>query len=84
MSTLLFEDAHLSIFYYEDKNEDKNYLYTRWNGFIESEKFRSLAEEIIKAVEKTKTERLLSDNTNWKIISPNDQGWAANQWFFQG
>ena len=77
MSTLIFEDTHLSIFHYEDKN----YLYLRWNGLIESERFRALADEIIKAVEKTKTDRLLSDNTNWKNISPNDQGWAANQWF---
>jgi hypothetical protein len=23
----------------------------------------------------------MSDNTNWKIISPQDQVWAANRWF---
>ncbi len=77
MSSLLFEDKSLTIQY----EQDQKYLQLVWKGFIPSHAFRSLACEIIKAVEKTKAKKILSDNTEWKIISPNDQGWAANHWF---
>lgn len=77
MSSLLFEDKSLTIRY----EQDQKYLLLAWNGFVPSHAFRVLACEIIKAVEKTKARKILSDNTEWKIISPNDQGWAANHWF---
>lgn len=77
MSSLLFENKSLTIRY----EQDQKYLLLGWKGFIPSHAFRSLACEIIKAVEKTKAKKILSDNTEWKIISPNDQGWAANHWF---
>ena len=77
MSSLLFENKHLIINY----DKDNHYLTLIWTGFIPSEQFRALACEIIKAVEKTKVTKILSDNTDWKIISPNDYSWAANHWF---
>jgi hypothetical protein len=48
---------------------------------IPSDDFKALATEILSAIDKTKTEAILSDNTNWKVINPNDHGWAANHWF---
>jgi len=77
MSTLLFEDKHLSI---RHNKEDETLILT-WRGFIPSVYFRELACEIIKAVDESKVRKILSDNREWKIISPNDQGWAANHWF---
>lgn len=77
MSQILFEHKNLTIIFYEDKN----YLFLKWNGFITSEEFKALANEILSAIDKTKTQTLMSDNTNWKVISPNDHGWAANHWF---
>lgn len=77
MSTILFENKNVTIIYYEDKD----YLLVKWNGFIRSEEFREAAGEIIKAVEKTRSKFVLSDNTKWKVISPNDHGWAAYNWF---
>lgn len=77
MSSLIFENQHLAISY----DADNRYLTLIWRGFIPSNQFRSLACEIIKAVEKTKVTKILSDNTEWKIISPNDYSWAANHWF---
>lgn len=77
MSTTLFENKNLVIQY----NQEKAYLLLKWNGFASGEQFRMLAGEVIKAIEKTGATRLLSDNTNWKVISPNDQGWAAYTWF---
>jgi hypothetical protein len=77
MSSLLFESKHLQISYHQDNK----YLNLVWKGFIPSEQFRFLACEIIRAVEKTKVTKILSDNTDWKIISPNDYSWAANHWF---
>lgn len=77
MSTTLFESERLSIGY----DQQKDYLYLKWNGFSEGQEFRDLANEILKAIGRTKTRRILSDNTNWTTIAPNDQGWAANHWF---
>jgi hypothetical protein len=77
MLSLLYENKHLSITHYKDDQ----YLLLTWKGFIPSSEFRSLACEIIKAVENTRVNKILSDNTEWKIISPNDYSWAANHWF---
>lgn len=79
MSTILFEDNNLTIIYYEDRD----YLFLKWNGLIGGDTFRSLAGKILDAIDKTKTQRVLSDNTHWKVIAPNDHGWAANNWFPQ-
>lgn len=77
MSQILFENKSLTIIFYEDKN----YLFLKWNGSIPSEDFKALANQVLAAIEKTKVEAILSDNSNWKVISPNDHGWAANHWF---
>lgn len=77
MSTTLFESEHLTIGY--DQQED--YLLLKWNGFSEGQEFKDLANEVIRAIEHTKTKRILSDNTDWTTIAPNDRGWAANNWF---
>lgn len=77
MSTILFENKNLTIFYYEDKD----YLLLKWNGFTGSEGFRLLGARILEAIDKFKIQKILSDNTNWKVITPNDHGWAANTWF---
>lgn len=77
MLSLLFENKHLTITHYKTDQ----YLLLTWKGFISSTEFRTLACEIIKAVEKIKVKKILSDNTEWKIISPNDYSWAASHWF---
>jgi hypothetical protein len=77
MLSLLFENKHLTITHHKTDQ----YLLLTWKGFIPSTEFRSLACEIIKAVEKYKVKKILSDNTDWKIISPNDYSWAASHWF---
>lgn len=77
MSSILFENKNLRIEY----NQAQQFLMLTWKGFIPSDQFRVLACEVIKAVEKTKVTKILSDNTEWKIISPNDYSWAANHWF---
>lgn len=79
MSTILFEDKNLTIINYEDRD----YLFLKWTGFIGGDTFKSLAGKILDAIDKTKTQRILSDNTQWKVIAPNDHGWAANNWFPQ-
>jgi hypothetical protein len=77
MSRILFENKSLTIIFYEDKN----YLFLKWNGFISSEDFKTFANQILIAIDQTRTEAILSDNTNWKVINPNDHAWAANFWF---
>ncbi|MEO5601532.1 MAG: STAS/SEC14 domain-containing protein [Cyclobacteriaceae bacterium] len=77
MSITLFESEHLTIRY----DQQKDYLLLKWNGFSKGQEFRDFANEVLKAIAHTKTKRILSDNTNWTTIAPNDQGWAANNWF---
>lgn len=77
MSTILFQNNWLTIFH----NVERDYIYVKWNGFIRGDDFRAAAGEIIKAIRKTKSKSVLSDNTDWETISPNDHGWAAYNWF---
>ncbi|MEO5602809.1 MAG: hypothetical protein ABIR06_17955 [Cyclobacteriaceae bacterium] len=79
MARIIFENPSITIFYYEDKD----YLFIKWHGFTQSEPFRNAATQILKTIEITKTTSILSDNTNSKVISPNDHGWAAFNWFPQ-
>ncbi len=77
MPIVLFENKYLTIRHHE---VDQTLILT-WRGFIPSVSFRELACEVIKAVDESNARKILSDNREWKIISPNDQGWAANHWF---
>lgn len=77
MDTTLFESENLSIAY----NHKLDFLHLKWSGFSEGKEFRNLASEILRAVATTKSARILSDNTHWRAIAPNDHGWAANTWF---
>lgn len=77
MYTTLFESKTLSIVY----NHQPDYLHLKWSGFSEGKEFRNMASEILRAIATTKSVRILSDNTHWRAIAPNDHGWAANTWF---
>lgn len=77
MSQILLENKNLTIIFYENMN----YLFLKWDGFIPSEDFKLLASHILSAIDRTNAAAILSDNTNWKVISPNDHAWAANHWF---
>lgn len=77
MSMTLFENKNITIIH----DLENGYLLIKWSGFMKSDEFREAAREIIKAIGKTNAKSILSDNTNWKVISPNDHGWAANHWF---
>jgi hypothetical protein len=77
MSIMVFENRNVKIIYHNSED----YLFIKWDGFIKSDEFRKAAGEIIKAIEKTNVKFVLSDNTDWKVISPNDHGWAAYNWF---
>jgi len=77
MSKILFKNKSLTIIFYEEKN----YLFLKWTGFIPSEDFKTFANQILIAIAQTKTQAILSDNTNWNVINPNDHAWAANHWF---
>lgn len=74
--TKICESQHLEIWFHED-----GFIELLWKGLIPSAEFRGLATKILDALDKTRVNRVLSDNTNWKIISPQDLGWAANHWF---
>ena len=77
MITNVFENEHLIIRHHENDG----YLSLKWTGSPEGEHFKSLANHVIEAIEKTGITRILSDNTDWKAIAPNDQAWAATRWF---
>ncbi len=73
----LCESPHLEIRFHADPG----FIELIWKGLIPSIEFRELAAKIFEALDKTGVKRILSDNSKWKIISPQDQGWAAHRWF---
>ncbi len=75
--TQICKSDHLDIRF----NNDMEFIELLWKGLIPSAEFRELAIKILDALDKTGAKRILSDNTHWRIISPQDQGWAANSWF---
>lgn len=77
MSTILYKNKNIIIEY----DDPTTCLLVEWHGLIKSDEFREAATQIIKYIENTKAKFILSDNTHWKAISPNDHGWAANNWF---
>lgn len=77
MYTALFESKTLRIVY----DHQHDYLHLKWIGFSEGKEFRNLASEVLRAIATTESTRILSDNTSWRAIAPNDHGWAANTWF---
>jgi hypothetical protein len=76
---LVFNDHHLTI----NLDEENQILHLKWYGSITGEQFKLLAGEIIRQVGQSGVSAILSDNTAWEIISPNDHGWAASHWFPQ-
>ena len=77
MPIILFANENLTIQY--EGNDD--YLLLNWSGSTTGESFRDLTKQVIIAIDKTRTARILSDNTNWHALSPNDHGWASQHWF---
>ena len=77
MSSVIFKNKNLQISF----DEPQRQLSLRWTGFLNSDEFREGARQVIQAIERTKAETILSDNTDWKIITSNDHGWAAYNWF---
>ncbi len=75
--TKICESSHLEIWF----SGDYGFIELLWKGLIPSTEFRELAAKILDALDKTGVNKILSDNTNWKIISQQDLGWAANRWF---
>lgn len=76
-ANVVFESKHLII----SNDEERGILALKWAGYLNTIDFRNAAREVLNAVEKTGANAILSDNTDWKIITPNDHGWAAFNWF---
>lgn len=61
MLTKLLEIPGFTIVY----DQVNDYLRLKWNGSMKNEEFREAGQEIIKAIGKTNTKFILSDNTDW-------------------
>lgn len=73
----LFHHKNLIILFHNQSG----ILELNWMGFPTGEGFREIAVKVIEIIKRTGVKKILSDNTLWKVISPNDQGWAAMHWF---
>jgi hypothetical protein len=73
----IYSSDHLII----SLDQENDYLHLKWSGMMNSKLLRDLGSKILKAIAETKVDKIISDNTQWKIISPNDYMWAADFWF---
>ena len=76
MDTIYTSD-HLTI----EHDVANSMLSLTWIGETTGGQFRDLATSVLTSIEATRADKIVSDNSKWRIISPNDYGWAASFWF---
>ncbi|HLG35651.1 MAG TPA: hypothetical protein VI757_12285 [Bacteroidia bacterium] len=55
---------------------------TKWKGFyVKGEGFRKILNEIIKAIEQTKSPTVIADAREMKLIAEADRQWIIDDWY---
>jgi hypothetical protein len=52
----------------------------QWQGYATSSQFRKIAESQLQLMEEYSYNKILTDNTNMKVVSMEDQEWIVNNW----
>ena len=67
------------IVYYD---ETLGVVRTRWSGiYVTGEPFRKILDEIIRAIEQTKSSTVIADAREMKVIAEADRQWIIDDWF---
>lgn len=76
--TSIFSSAECDIFY----DEELKSVCTRWKGiYVKGDAFRKILDEIIKAIEQTKSSTIIADAREMKLIAEADRQWIVDDWY---
>ncbi|MBK5284775.1 MAG: hypothetical protein JJE25_05190 [Bacteroidia bacterium] len=76
--TLQFSSKECDIYY----NESLKAIQTKWKGiYIKDEGFRTILNEIIKALQEKKVSTIIADAREMKIIADADRLWIIDDWY---
>jgi hypothetical protein len=80
METITILDTdYVTLWYYPDKK----IIHNQFNKYVYGQPYRDFLNEITKAFQKYKTQKLLSDDRKNSGISKEDQEWGNTVWFPQ-
>ena len=75
---ILYTSDECDIFYIPELK----LVMSRWKGiYVEGQRLREIFNELIKALEKTKTSVIVADAREMKIITHADQQWTIEDWY---
>ncbi|HYF02588.1 MAG TPA: hypothetical protein VEC36_04385 [Patescibacteria group bacterium] len=61
-------------------NPDIPCIMVQWQGYATSVQFRKIAESQLKLMQEYGYNKILTDNTNMKVVSMEDQEWTVKNW----
>jgi hypothetical protein len=73
---IYFEAPYLTISW----DEPNACVIVVWRGFFTSEKMRSGAEKALELVKAQGAKKYLTDTSESRVVSPDDQNWIATDW----
>ncbi len=76
MSTLRYDKPFCKIYFHEDVP----CVHLEWKGFFTSEQFREACNASLQVIIDTKCSKLIADNSDAKVVSPQDQEWLGTDW----
>jgi hypothetical protein len=79
MKKILFEKPYARISF----ETEKNYLWTEWDGFTNTEKTQEVMTALLAAIKETQASNMLGDHRKWQIVQQVDQDWITEVWFPQ-
>ena len=70
--------AENTIVYYIYFDRDKEHVVMEWNGYANSNEFRTGTEKMLNELEQHKASKVLADIKNMVLIAQNDQAWLLD------
>ena len=76
--TMLFTCPACDILY----NETLKAVQTKWKGiYVKGDEFRKIIDEVLKAMEQTKSSTVIADTREMKLIAEADRQWIIDDWY---
>jgi hypothetical protein len=75
--TTILDTENVALWYYPDKK----LIHNQFNKYVYGNPYREFLNEITKAFQKYKVQKLLSDDRKNSGISKDDQEWGNTDWF---
>lgn len=76
-ATLEYDKKYCKIYYYQELN----CVCLQWQGFAQVEEFQEACDFSLDLLIKYNASKMIADNTNAKVVSPENQEWLTQTWF---